>query len=157
MSEFETVFEEIKEDTNGFFKPKSVKMEIEKKIEIKEIPDFKIRFRNYSPKDPSLAQYYTKGVTVSSIPKEIAENLKKLATEEPDWSSISLAPKKINWDLKRDILKRAEKLDNRTQRAIIEMMREKLQQSEKNSINPKDDLARGITSRMAKDISEEEN
>jgi len=48
-------------------------------------------------------------------------------------------------------------LDNRTQRAIIEMMREKLQQSEKNSINPKDDLARGITSRMAKDISEEEN
>jgi len=37
-------------------------------------------------------------------------------------SLLSLAPKKPNWDLKRDVAKKLEKLDRRTQRAIAELL-----------------------------------
>ena len=35
----------------------------------------------------------------------------------------NLAPRKIDWDLKRDIAKKLEKLERRTQRAIAELVR----------------------------------
>lgn len=40
---------------------------------------------------------------------------------------FNLAPKKPNWDLKRDIEKKLEKLDSRTQRAIYEIIRQRLE------------------------------
>jgi coiled-coil domain-containing protein 12 len=36
---------------------------------------------------------------------------------------LSVQPKKANWDLRRDVAKKLEKLDKRTQRAMIELMR----------------------------------
>ncbi len=36
---------------------------------------------------------------------------------------VSIAPKKPNSDLRRDVAKKLEKLERRTQRAIIELMR----------------------------------
>ena len=36
---------------------------------------------------------------------------------------MSIAPKKANWDLRRDISKKLEKLERRTQRALIDLMR----------------------------------
>ncbi len=35
---------------------------------------------------------------------------------------VSIAPKKPNWDLRRDVAKKLEKLERRTQRAIVELM-----------------------------------
>ena len=37
------------------------------------------------------------------------------------------APKKINWDLKRDIQDKLKKLEKRTQKAIVEMLKERLE------------------------------
>ncbi len=37
---------------------------------------------------------------------------------------INVAPKKPNWDLRRDINKKLEKLERRTQRAMIQIMQE---------------------------------
>jgi len=34
----------------------------------------------------------------------------------------NLAPKKIDWDLKRDISKKLDKLERRTQKAILELL-----------------------------------
>ena len=34
----------------------------------------------------------------------------------------NLAPRKIDWDLKRDIAKKLEKLERRTQKAIVEIL-----------------------------------
>lgn len=39
---------------------------------------------------------------------------------------VNVAPKKANWDLKRDIQAKLDKLERRTQRAIIEIMREQV-------------------------------
>jgi coiled-coil domain-containing protein 12 len=39
----------------------------------------------------------------------------------------SIAPKKINWDLKRDISEKLEKLERRTQKAIVRILKERLE------------------------------
>eukprot|EP01118_Nematostelium_gracile_P002991 TRINITY_DN1343_c0_g1_i1.p1 TRINITY_DN1343_c0_g1~~TRINITY_DN1343_c0_g1_i1.p1 ORF type:complete len:149 (+),score=50.01 TRINITY_DN1343_c0_g1_i1:39-485(+) len=108
--------------------------------------NFKVRFRNYAPKDEQLQQRKIPRPSVPSISKEITDKLSKIANEEPDWDSMSLAPKKANWDLKRDAERKLEKLELRTQKAIVEMMREKLQ------LGTKDDLNRNISLRSAKDV-----
>lgn len=38
----------------------------------------------------------------------------------------NLAPRKPDWDLKRDVAKKLEKLERRTQRAIAELIRDRL-------------------------------
>ena len=40
----------------------------------------------------------------------------------------SLAPRKPDWDLKRDSAKKLEKLERRTQRAIAELIRDRLKE-----------------------------
>ena len=44
--------------------------------------------------------------------------------------TISYAPKKRNWDLKRDLKPKLDKLDRRTQKAIVELLREKIAREE---------------------------
>lgn len=39
---------------------------------------------------------------------------------------VSIAPKKANWDLKNQMEAKIDKLKRRTQKAIVEMLREKL-------------------------------
>jgi coiled-coil domain-containing protein 12 len=38
----------------------------------------------------------------------------------------TMAPKKINWDLKRDIKTKLDKLEKKTQKAIVQLLRERL-------------------------------
>ena len=40
--------------------------------------------------------------------------------------ALDVAPKKANWDLKRDIQKKMDKLERRTQAAIVELIKEKV-------------------------------
>lgn len=46
--------------------------------------------------------------------------------ETQDEEELNIAPKKANWDLKRDVEKKLEKLSRRTQRAIVEIIRERM-------------------------------
>lgn len=39
----------------------------------------------------------------------------------------SLAPRKVNWDLKRDVQPKLDKLERRTQRAIVELLHQRLE------------------------------
>ena len=41
---------------------------------------------------------------------------------------INVAPKKANWDLRRDVAKGLEKLERRTKRALVAIMQEQQQQ-----------------------------
>ncbi len=50
----------------------------------------------------------------------------KTPLEITDIEISSLAPRKVDWDLKRDISKKLDKLEKRTQRAIIELIRDRL-------------------------------
>lgn len=46
----------------------------------------------------------------------------------------NLAPRKPDWDLKRDVSKKLEKLEKRTQRAIAELIRERLKTNQDNML-----------------------
>lgn len=46
--------------------------------------------------------------------------------ETQDEEELNIAPKKVNWDLKRDVEKKLDKLNRRTQRAIVEIIRERM-------------------------------
>ncbi len=37
---------------------------------------------------------------------------------------VNVAPKKPNWDLRRDVAKKLEKLERRTQRAIVQLLQQ---------------------------------
>ena len=48
-----------------------------------------------------------------------------VASQHSDQQNLTnLAPRKIDWDLKRDIAKKLEKLERRTQKAIVEILSE---------------------------------
>jgi len=40
---------------------------------------------------------------------------------------LNIAPRKPNWDLKRDVAKKMEKLNRRTQLAIVELLKERIE------------------------------
>lgn len=44
----------------------------------------------------------------------------------------SLAPRKPDWDLKRDVAKKLEKLERQTQKAIAELIRDRLKERKQN-------------------------
>lgn len=55
-------------------------------------------------------------------PKSILEE----ELEKAEMEEINLVPKKVNADLKQQVAARLEKLNRRTQKAIVEILREKL-------------------------------
>ena len=108
-----------------------------------------IQFRNYVPKDQSL------DASTTPIDDDAKPQSKKQKTEETSksaleialaktsresreaagqnvgsggWSSVlPVTTKKVNWDLKRDIQSKMDKLERRTQRAIVDLLRERLE------------------------------
>lgn len=62
---------------------------------------------------------------VALMEEELQVLKEPLEIEEIDITN--LAPRKPDWDLKRDVSKKLEFLEKRTQRAIVELIRERLQ------------------------------
>ncbi len=48
---------------------------------------------------------------------------------------LDLAPKKINWDLKRDVAARLAKLEKRTQKALVTMLRERIEKEAEDGLD----------------------
>ncbi|CAF3098498.1 unnamed protein product [Rotaria sp. Silwood2] len=109
--------------------------------EIIEFP--KPIFRNYKPNDSANVS----GAIVLPKPKLIdvklmIEDQVKNRSNENDNSVIgvtedvdllSLAPRKPDWDLKRDVEKKLKRLEKRTTRAIAELTRQRLLEEQKQS------------------------
>ncbi|XP_003704154.1 coiled-coil domain-containing protein 12 [Megachile rotundata] len=96
----------------------------------------KPKFRSYKPQDESLKDKVLEDAKPGNVEEEVQDQLSaantKVVIEELDISN--LAPRKPDWDLKRDVAKKLEKLERRTQKAIAELIRERLKQGQ-------DDLA----------------
>jgi coiled-coil domain-containing protein 12 len=114
----------------------------------------KLRFRNYVPNDESIDQSETVHEPLS---KRIKSNAPK--DEEPPQSELEKALsqakaetalnasgnyltqeqdtgtvlKKVNWDLKRDISKKLQKLQRQTEKKIVELLRARLERDEEAS------------------------
>uniref|UniRef100_A0A672Z352 Coiled-coil domain containing 12 n=1 Tax=Sphaeramia orbicularis TaxID=375764 RepID=A0A672Z352_9TELE len=98
-----------------------------KKASLEETPEEKhreLKLRNYTPEDEEL-----KGRQVPKAkPASELGSLIQLFSFFQDLAN--LAPRKPDWDLKRDVAKKLEKLERRTQRAIAELIRDRLKGSE---------------------------
>uniref|UniRef100_A0A915B8K0 Coiled-coil domain-containing protein 12 n=1 Tax=Parascaris univalens TaxID=6257 RepID=A0A915B8K0_PARUN len=88
-------------------------------------------FRSYDPLTVNLGEK-KEDVDLFIVEKEIGEQLADTedtnVIEQVDIST--LAPRKVDWDLKRDVAERMEKLERRTQRAIAELIRRRLADGE---------------------------
>ena len=85
-------------------------------------------FRSYKPVNDDLAENALDPAEPSAIEDEIQDVLSsaKETTIIDELDFMNLAPRKPDWDLKRDIAKKLEKLERRTDRAIGEIIRERL-------------------------------
>lgn len=84
-------------------------------------------FRNYVPKDEGLRLKVLRnegGVPSREAEVILNEAKKKVRSLPSEDKPLSIAPKRANWDLKRDVDKRLKKLAKRTQRAIAELAEE---------------------------------
>ena len=73
--------------------------------------------------------------TLEQQAKEVEEEIRKKAEEEEQDEKgvdlFKLQPKKPNWDLKRDLEKKLEILNVRTENAIARMVRERIESAQK--------------------------
>ncbi|KHJ83022.1 Cwf18 pre-mRNA splicing factor, partial [Oesophagostomum dentatum] len=85
-------------------------------------------FRSYHPVSEALGNVVDDKPKLDVVEEVIASHLEDAKNVKPvetvDLST--LAPKKIDWDLKRDIEKKLQKLERRTQKCIAEMIRQRL-------------------------------
>ncbi|KAK0167997.1 hypothetical protein PV327_001840 [Microctonus hyperodae] len=94
------------------------------------------KFRSYKPQDETLKENVLEEPKPGDVEAEVQDLLsaakQKVVIEELDIAS--LAPRKPDWDLKRDVAKKSEKLERRTQKAIAELIIERLKHGESQDL-----------------------
>merc|ERR1712168_867963 len=87
-------------------------------------------FRSYKPKDENLQEAIMDPAKPGSVDDKVQDQMEAGKSENllSEVDLTSLAPRKPDWDLKRDSAKKLEKLERRTQRAIAELIRERLKE-----------------------------
>lgn len=79
-----------------------------------------MKFRNYVPHDKQLQEGK---VTPPVLPKfEDSVAAAPPQSEKKEDPFVNIAPKKPNWDLRRDVQKKLDKLERRTQKAMFKLM-----------------------------------
>jgi coiled-coil domain-containing protein 12 len=104
-------------------------------------------FRNYSPIDDELQTRVLPKPLLIDIENEIRDQLKNSKAKpliEKEIDLNNLAPQKIDWDLKRFLEKKLKLLEKQTQRAIVELINERLKNNEIvrviNTLEPENNL-----------------
>lgn len=110
------------------------------------VEETRVVFRNYKPQDSALqpkkrphneAASEIEGESAENRPSKnkkveeeqdiIAKELRELSSDE-----INIVPKKPNWDLKQQVAGKLDKLRRRTQRAVVDILREKVAKEAEN-------------------------
>ena len=110
---------------------------------VEQEQEAKLKFRNYAPKDEALGkdeedddenddQQSSKRQRTDESKSALQEALEAAKQDAKPMVATTtsvepMAPKKINWDLKRDIGDQLAKLERRTQKAIVELLKERLE------------------------------
>ncbi|KAF8822798.1 cwf18 pre-mRna splicing factor protein, partial [Cardiosporidium cionae] len=102
-----------------------------------------LRFRNYIPRDVSLQKFCSPKPLVKELEEQIDLYIQQTLKDSINQDILSqITPKRPNWDLKRDVEKKLQVLSNRTDRAILNLLRtqfnNELQKPEGNRSLPVD-------------------
>ncbi|CAE8586841.1 unnamed protein product [Polarella glacialis] len=89
--------------------------------------DRNISFRNYQPRTPELRDLCLPRITSADIEDDIDREIEAaiLASEDQD-AVLAIAPRKPNWDLKRDVERKMQTLQARTDRAVVQLIRQRI-------------------------------
>eukprot|EP00918_Siedleckia_nematoides_P024364 GHVU01052698.1.p1 GENE.GHVU01052698.1~~GHVU01052698.1.p1 ORF type:complete len:129 (+),score=28.01 GHVU01052698.1:37-387(+) len=90
----------------------------------------KFFFRNYVPKSTKLRQYCLAKISVKALEEQIDNDMEMTIEESQKEDALTrIAPKKPNWDLKRDVERKLTILSHRTDRAIVQLINRKVQET----------------------------
>src|SRR5690606_30601708 len=89
-----------------------------------------LKFRNYKPFDGGLKDFIVPPKAVVEDQMWIDQEIRDVveSSHNVDEYILNIVPKKVNWDLKRDIAPKLQVLESQTKRAIAELVREKITQ-----------------------------
>ncbi|XP_062121657.1 coiled-coil domain-containing protein 12 [Drosophila sulfurigaster albostrigata] len=94
-------------------------------------------FRSYKPQNENTTGEILPQEPTGNIETAVQSQLNLL--EQPmvidEIDITNLAPRKPDWDLKRDVSKKLERLERRTQKAIAELIRERLKMNQFEDIS----------------------
>ncbi|XP_078151691.1 cwf18 pre-mRNA splicing factor isoform X1 [Carex rostrata] len=93
-----------------------------------------MKFRNYLPHDKQLQEGKLAPVALPKFEDPVV--VAPIEPQKAEDPFLNIAPKKPNWDLKRDVQKKLDKLEKRTQKALYELALE--QQREKEASEAED-------------------
>ncbi|TQD94205.1 hypothetical protein C1H46_020157 [Malus baccata] len=87
-----------------------------------------MKFRNYVPHDKQLQE----GKLVPPVLPKFEDPVAGVPppSEKKEDPFVNIAPKKPNWELRRDVQKRLDKLEKRTQKAMLKLMEEQEKQKQ---------------------------
>lgn len=88
-----------------------------------------LTLRNYIPKSKALRQFVRPastlvGETEIEIMHEVRAAISEFQRQQAE--PLNVIPKRPNWDLKRDLAKKLETLERRTEAALADLLRENL-------------------------------
>eukprot|EP00457_Paulinella_chromatophora_P011246 gb/GEZN01011376.1/.p1 GENE.gb/GEZN01011376.1/~~gb/GEZN01011376.1/.p1 ORF type:complete len:180 (-),score=57.82 gb/GEZN01011376.1/:584-1123(-) len=91
-----------------------------------------LKFRNYNPLLEELKKYMLPRLSVSAELSWLDAELKRITESKfkLDDAVLNIAPKKANWDLKRDAKPKIDILNLMTQRAVLELIKVKVEQQQ---------------------------
>lgn len=124
----------------------------DQKQELNENNKRAVSFRNYAPNDTSMdeekdakkqkIEEKTEEKKTSVLQEALQEAQSDISTSKSKQQNAitDMAPKKVNWDLKRDIQEKLSKLERRTQKAIVELLKERLEREAIEETNEDSDL-----------------
>lgn len=115
-------------------KPEPAKKKTKKSKQAEEKKDDRqIRFRNYIPRTPELRDFCMPKITSADIEAEIDKEIQEaIAAAEDAEAVLAIAPRKPNWDLKRDVERKMQTLAARTDRAVVQLIRQRMKKDEAN-------------------------
>jgi len=89
-------------------------------------------FRSYNPSDEELQNAAKPKAAPIDIESQVADSLEQSSVTKlvDDVDLTNLAPRKPDWDLKRDIAPKLARLERRTQKAIAELILDRLKNSQ---------------------------
>ncbi|ODN00068.1 Coiled-coil domain-containing protein 12 [Orchesella cincta] len=89
-------------------------------------------FRSYNPQDGDLQNAAMPKAAPIDIESHVADSLEQSSVTKlvEDVDLTNLAPRKPDWDLKRDVAPKLARLERRTQKAIAELILERLKNSQ---------------------------
>ncbi|KAL4579047.1 hypothetical protein LXL04_015182 [Taraxacum kok-saghyz] len=101
--------------------------------------DVNVKFRNYLPHDKQLQEGKLAPPQLPKFEDPVATTTEPPIEDEKKDPFLNIAPKKPNWDLRRDVQKKLDKLEKRTQKAIFQLMEQQEKEKQLAEENGKDD------------------